>query len=379
MLRLLPTHTVRLFCSHSARGISSRALATRASTPIPKSQRAIVYETHGGPLLYKEIPVPQPKPNELLVNIKYSGVCHSDLHLYKGEWPLKVKLPLVGGHEGAGVVVAMGEAVKGWEVGDLAGIKWLNSSCQSCEYCTSGHEPVCSTSVISGCHQDGTFQQYAVADAIQAARIPKGVNMAEVAPILCAGLTTYKAMKESGAKAGNWVAIVGAGGGLGSLAVQYAKAMGFMVLGIDGGKDKTQWAKSLGSHEVVDFTTVPDLPRTVVEKTGGGAHAVINVSASATALQQAFAYARPTGSIVLVGIPGKPIIDLPILPTVSRQLKIVGSMVGNRKDTQEALEFFARGLIKSPVKVAGLSELPRIFEEMDKGVILGRYTVDTSK
>lgn len=338
-----------------------------------------MYETHGGPLLYKEIPVPQPKPNELLVNIKYSGVCHSDLHLYKGEWSLKVKLPLVGGHEGAGVVVAMGEAVKGWEVGDLAGIKWLNSLCQLCEYCTSGHEPVCSTSVISGCHQDGTFQQYAVADAIQAARIPKGVNMAEVAPILCAGLTTYKAMKELGAKAGNWVAIVGAGGGLGSLAVQYAKAMGFMVLGIDGGKDKTQWAKSLGAHEVVDFTTVPDLPRTVVEKTGGGAHAVINVSASATALQQAFAYVRPTGSIVLVGIPGKPIIDLPILPTVSRQLKIVGSMVGNRKDTQEALEFFARGLIKSPVKVAGLSELPRIFEEMDKGVILGRYTVDTSK
>ncbi|PSK40406.1 hypothetical protein C7M61_000043 [Candidozyma pseudohaemuli] len=357
-------------CSHSF---------VRFKTSIPRSQKAVVYETHGGPLLYRDVPVPKPKPNELLVNVKYSGVCHSDLHLYKGEWPFDVKLPLIGGHEGAGEVVAIGEAVKGWKIGDLAGVKWLNSSCQLCEYCVSGHEPVCPSQVISGCHQDGTFQQYTVADAIQAAKIPKGTDLAEVAPILCAGLTAYKALKRTEARPGNWIAVVGAGGGLGSLAVQYAKAMGFMVLGIDGGKDKTQWAKSLGAHEVVDFTTVPDLPKTVVGITGGGAHGVVNVSASLAALQQSFFYVRPTGTVVLVGIPGKPTVDLPVLPTVGRNLKIVGSVVGNRKDTQEAVEFFTRGLVQLPVKVAGLSELPRIFEEMDKGIIMGRYSVDTSR
>lgn len=330
-------------------------------------------------MLYRDVPVPKPKPNELLVNVKYSGVCHSDLHLYKGEWPLNVKLPLIGGHEGAGEVVAMGEAVKGWKIGDLAGVKWLNSSCQLCEFCVSGHEPVCPSQVISGCHQDGTFQQYTVADAIQAAKIPQGTDLAEVAPILCAGLTAYKALKRTEARPGNWIAVVGAGGGLGSLAVQYAKAMGFMVLGIDGGKDKTQWAKSLGAHEVVDFTMVPDLPKTVVGITGGGAHGVVNVSASLAALQQSFFYVRPTGTVVLVGIPGKSTVELPVLPTVGRNLKIVGSLVGNRKDTQEAVEFFTRGLVQLPVKVAGLSELPRIFEEMEKGIIMGRYSVDTSR
>lgn len=323
--------------------------------------------------------MPKPKPNELLVNVKYSGVCHSDLHLYRGEWPLKVKLPLIGGHEGAGEVVAIGEAVKGWKVGDLAGVKWVNSLCQLCEYCTAGHEPVCPSHVISGCHQDGTFQQYTVADAIQAAKIPHGTNLAEVAPILCAGLTVYKALKRSEAKPGQWVAIVGAGGGLGSLAVQYAKAMGLIVLGIDGGKDKTQWAKSLGADEVVDFTTTPDLPKTVLEITEGGAHGVVNVSASPAALQQTFSYVRAVGTVVVVGIPGKPTVDLPILPTVAKNLKVVGSVVGNRKDTQEAIEFFTRGSVKLPVKKAGLSELPRIFEELEKGIIMGRYSVDTSR
>lgn len=373
--------SARALCSHSL-PLAERLSFTRLNSTarvIPETQKAVVYETHGGPLLYKDVPVPKPKPNELLVNVKYSGVCHSDLHLYKGEWPFKVKLPIVGGHEGAGEVVAVGDAVKGWKVGDLAGVKWINSLCQLCEYCTSGHEPVCSSLVISGCHQDGTFQQYTVADAIQAARIPQGTNLAEVAPILCAGLTTYKALKASNAKPGNWVAIVGAGGGLGSLAVQYAKAMGFMVVGIDGGTDKTQWAKSLGADEVIDFTNTPDLPKKVLEVTEGGAHGVVNVSASSEALQQTISYVRPTGSVVLVGIPGKPSLEVPVIPTVAKNLKIVGSQVGNRKDTLEAIEFFTRGLIKSPVRVAGLSELPRIFDEMEKGIILGRYSVDTSR
>lgn len=365
------------FCSHSAR-YGALNLARFKST-IPKTQKAVVYETHGGPLLYKDVPVPKPKPNELLVHVKYSGVCHSDLHLYKGEWPIKVKLPLVGGHEGAGEVVAIGEAVQGWKVGDLAGIKWINSTCQLCEYCAAGDEPICPSHQISGCSMDGTFQQYAVADAIQAARIAPGTNLAEAAPILCAGLTVYKALKNARTRQGGWVAIIGAGGGLGSLAVQYAKAMGYLVLGIDGGKDKTQWAKSLGADDVIDFSSTPDLIKAVQDRTEGGAHAVINVSPSVEALKAAFHYCRPTGTVVMVGVPLKPTVELPIFSSLVRNIKVVTSIVGNRKDTQEALEFYSRGLVKSPVKVAGLSELPRIFEEMEKGVFSGRYSVDTSR
>ena len=154
-----------------------------------------MFETNGGKLEYKDIPVPVPKPNELLINIKYSGVCHSDIHLWKGDWLPPAKLPLVGGHEGAGVVVAMGENVKGWKIGDYAGIKWLNGSCMNCEFCQQGAEPNCAEADLSGYMHDGSFQQYATADAVQAARFPAGSDLASIAPISCAGVTVYKALK----------------------------------------------------------------------------------------------------------------------------------------------------------------------------------------
>ena len=214
------------------RGIAS------AAPSIPKTQKGVIFYENGGELQYKDIPVPEPKANEILINVKFSGVCHTDLHAWKGDWPLATKLPLVGGHEGAGVVVAKGENVTNFEIGDLAGIKWLNSSCMGCEFCQQGAEPNCPRADLSGYTHDGSFQQYATADAIQAAPIPKGTDLAHVAPILCAGITVYKSLKTANLRPGQWVAISGAAGGLGSLAVQYAKAIGLRVLGIDGGKEK---------------------------------------------------------------------------------------------------------------------------------------------
>ena len=195
----------------------------------------------------------------MLINVKYSGVCHTDLHAWKGDWPLDTKLPLVGGHEGAGVVVAMGDNVKGWKVGDFAGIKWLNGSCMNCEYCQQGAEPNCAEADLSGYTHDGSFQQYATADAVQAARIPAGTDLANVAPILCAGVTVYKALKTADLQPGQWVAISGAAGGLGSLAVQYAKAMGYRVVAIDGGDDKGEFVKSLGAEVFIDFLKDKDI------------------------------------------------------------------------------------------------------------------------
>ena len=170
----------------------------------------------------------------------------------EGDWPLATKLPLVGGHEGAGVVVGMGENVKGWKIGDFAGIKWLNGSCMSCEFCQQGAEPNCGEADLSGYTHDGSFEQYATADAVQAAKIPAGTDLANVAPILCAGVTVYKALKTADLAAGQWVAISGAGGGLGSLAVQYARAMGLRVVAIDGGDEKV----NLLNHWVLKLTLI---------------------------------------------------------------------------------------------------------------------------
>lgn len=215
---------------------------------LPELQWAQVAEKAGGPIVLKQIPVPKPGPDEILVKVRYTGVCHTDLHAYKGDWPLPPKMPLVGGHEGAGVVVAKGELVNDFEIGDHAGIKWLNGSCLTCEFCKQSDESVCPHAALSGYTVDGTFQQYAVGKAAHASNLPKHVPFDAVAPVLCAGVTVYKGLKESGARAGQTVAIVGAGGGLGSLAIQYAKAMGMRPIAVDGGEEKRAMCQDLGAE-----------------------------------------------------------------------------------------------------------------------------------
>jgi len=342
-------------------------------------QWAQVFEKNGGKIEYKQIPVPKPGPDQVLINIKYTGVCHTDLHAWKGDWPLDRKLPLVGGHEGAGVVVAVGELVKDIKVGDQGGIKWLNSSCGQCDFCMASDEPLCERAVLSGYTVDGSFQQYALANSGQMARIPKNIALDAVAPILCAGITVYKALKESNARPGNTVVITGAGGGLGTLALQYAKAMGFRTIAIDSGDEKQQVTKKLGAEVFIDFMK-EDVIQSVKKNTGGlGAHAVILLAVSEKPFQQATEYCRSRGSVVCVGLPAKAKISAEVFPTVVKMLTIKGSYVGNRLDTQEAIDFFARGLISAPYKVAKLSELPKIYEMMEKNQIAGRYVLDTSQ
>ncbi|KAL6950960.1 alcohol dehydrogenase [Hanseniaspora vineae] len=351
------------------------------SAEIPKTQKAVVFYKNGGELTYEDIAVPKPKSNELLINVKYSGVCHTDLHAWKGDWPLPVKLDpyLVGGHEGAGVVVAMGDNVKGWKIGDYAGIKWLNGSCMNCEECELGNESNCPMADLSGYTHDGSFQQYATADAVQAAKIPKNCDLAEIAPILCAGITVFKALKTADLAPGQWVAVSGAAGGLGSLAVQYAKAMGLRVVGIDGGEGKKELFEKCGGEVFVDFTSEKDIPAAIIKATNGGAHGVINVSVSEKAIEQSTQYVRSNGTVVLVGLPAGAVCKSSVFDQVVKSYKIAGSYVGNRADSREAIDFFSRGLVRSPIKIAGLSELPRIYDEMIAGKILGRYVVDCSK
>ncbi|KAL1837718.1 hypothetical protein VTJ49DRAFT_3493 [Mycothermus thermophilus] len=351
------------------------------SEQIPTEQWAQVVEKPGGPVTYKKIPVPTPGPDEVLINVKYSGVCHTDLHAMMGDWPLPTKIPLVGGHEGAGVVVAKGELVKDISVGDHAGIKWLNGSCLACSFCMQADEPLCPKALLSGYTVDGSFQQYAVAKAAHVARIPKDVDLEAVAPVLCAGITVYKGLKESGARPGQAVAVVGAGGGLGSMAIQYARAMGLRVVAIDGGEEKRQSCKALGADAYVDFQTSKDLVKEVKEATpeGQGPHAVLLLAVSEKPFQQATEYVRSRGTVVCIGLPAGAYLKAPVFDTVIRMITIKGSYVGNRQDTQEAIDFFQRGLVKVPYKTAGLSELQKVYDLMKEGKIVGRYVVDTSR
>ncbi|KAI0396933.1 GroES-like protein [Xylariaceae sp. FL0594] len=351
-------------------------------TDIPTEQWAQVLNETGGKLEYKKIPVPKPGPDEVLINIKYSGVCHTDLHAIKGDWPLPTKIPLVGGHEGAGVVVARGELAKNVEIGDYVGIKWLNGSCGNCTYCFTANESLCPNPDLSGYTVDGSFQQYAIGKEAHVARIPKECSLEAIAPVLCAGLTVYKGLKESGAQPGETVAIVGAGGGLGSMAIQYARAMGLHAVAIDGGEEKEAMCKELGATAYIDFMKSKDLVGDVKKASapdGLGPHAVLLLAVSEKPFQQASEYVRSKGSIVCVGLPANAFIKAPVFDVVTRMINIKGSYVGGRQDTLEAIDFFRRGLIKIPYKVVGLSELQNVFDLMAQNKIAGRYVVDTSK
>lgn len=267
------------------------------------------------------------------------------------------------------------------EIGDHAGVKWLNGSCLACSFCQSSDEQLCPKALLSGYTVDGTFQQYCIAKAAHVARIPKDVPLDAIAPVLCAGITVYKGLKESQARPGQTVAIVGAGGGLGSLACQYAKAMGLKIIAIDSGSEKEAMCKKLGATSFVDFSKSSNIVKDVQAATedGFGPHAVLLVAVNEKPFQQAAEYVRPRGTVIAIGLPAGAYLRAPVFESVIKCITIRGSYVGNRRDTAEAIEFFRDGVIKAPFKTVGLSELQKVYDLMHEGKIAGRYVVDTSK
>jgi propanol-preferring alcohol dehydrogenase len=240
---------------------------------------------------------------------------------------------------------------------------------------------LCADALLSGYTVDGTFQQYAIAKAAHVAHLHPDTPLDQVAPVLCAGITVYKGLKESGIRPGQTVAIVGAGGGLGALACQYAKAMGLNIIAIDAGDDKKTMTAALGARSFVDFSTSKDIVADVKAATddGLGPHAVLLVAVSEKPFQQAADYVRSRGVVVMIGMPAGAFLRAPVFSTVVKMITIKGSYVGNRRDTAEALQFFRNGHIAVPIKVVGMSELQSVYELMEQGEIVGRYVVDTSK
>lgn len=263
----------------------NNATKTQVQVPkmmIPSTRVAATVVAFGKPLEMREWPVPVPGPNEILVKTEACGVCHTDLHAADGDWPLKPTPPFIPGHEAIGIVVAMGDSVSSVKMGDRVGVPWLYSACGHCEYCLTAAEPVCASAKFGGYTQNGGFAPYLIANPGYVAHIPEGLAAKQAAPLICAGITTYKGIKETKAKPGQWIVISGCGG-LGHLGIQYAKAMGLLVCAVDIDDAKLALAKKLGAGAVVNALH-GDPVAAVQTATGGGAHGVLITAPSLPAL-----------------------------------------------------------------------------------------------
>ncbi|GHD24459.1 alcohol dehydrogenase AdhP [Tianweitania populi] len=334
--------------------------------------KAAVARSFGAPLAIEEVPIPQPGPGEVLVKIEATGVCHTDLHAVDGDWPVKPIMPLIPGHEGVGYVTALGSGVVDLKEGDAVGIPWLHDACGHCEYCQTGWETLCEQQHNSGYSVNGTYAEYAIASAPYVGHLPANPDFPTLAPILCAGVTTYKGLKETEAKPGEWVVISGIGG-LGHVAVQYAKAMGLHVAALDVSDDKLNLARELGADVTANALT-EDAVAKITDATGGGAHGVLVTAVSPAAFGQAIACARRRGTVSLVGLPPGDF-PTPIFDVVLKRITVRGSIVGTRKDLAEALSFAAEGKVRTTVAVEPLSAVNDVFDRLRKGKIEGRVVL----
>jgi propanol-preferring alcohol dehydrogenase len=338
-----------------------------------RKMHAAVVEQFGKPLALREWDIPTPGPGQIVVKTEACGVCHTDLHAAKGDWPLKPTLPFIPGHEAIGRVSAVGAGVTIVKEGDRVGVPWLYSACGHCEYCLSAWETVCGDAQFGGYTKNGGFAEYILADPDYVAHIPAGLTPQEAAPIICAGITTYKGIKVTEARPGEWIAISGAGG-LGHLAIQYAKAMGLQVCAIDIDDGKLAHATSLGADFVVNATQ-GDPAAAVKKGTDGGAHGVLITAPSLGAFKQGVGMTRKRGTCVLVGLPPGDF-PVPLFDVVANCITIRGSFVGTRQDMAETLAFAAEGKVKADIELQPLSDINRIFNRLEHGDVPSRVVLD---
>jgi alcohol dehydrogenase, propanol-preferring len=339
--------------------------------PNKKTMKAAVVEKFGKPLVVREVPVPTPGPGQALVEVFATGVCHTDLHAADGDWPIKPSPPFIPGHEGAGIVAALGSGVTHLKEGDRVGIAWLHSACGHCDYCLSGWETLCPEQQNSGYSVNGTFAEFALGQADYLGRIPRNLSFVDAAPILCAGVTTYKGLKMTDARPGEWVVISGIGG-LGHVAIQYAKAMGLRVAAVDLGSEKLTLARKLGAEITVDAKTLD--PTEEIQKQIGGAQGVLVTAVSPIAFKQAVGMLRRGGTCVLNGLPPGEF-PVSIFDVVLNGYTIRGSIVGTRLDLEESLKFAGAGKVKATIEILPLESINDVFSRLKKGQVNGRVVL----
>ena len=337
-----------------------------------KTMKAAVVHEFKQPLRIEEVPVPTPGAGQILVKIAASGVCHTDLHAADGDWPVKPKPPFIPGHEGVGHVAAVGSGVSHVREGDRVGVPWLYSACGHCRHCLGGWETLCESQQNTGYSVNGGFAEYVIADANYVGHLPNNVSFIDIAPILCAGVTVYKALKATDTQPGDWVVVSGIGG-LGHMAVQYARAMGLNVIAVDVDDAKLELAKRLGASLGVNARKSD--PAAFVKKAGGGAQGVVVTAVSPKAFEQAMGMVARGGTVSLVGLPPGDF-PLSIFNTVLNGITVRGSIVGTRLDLQEALGFAAEGKVKATIATDKLENINNVFARMHAGDIQGRIVID---
>jgi len=336
------------------------------------TMKAALVRDFGKPLTIEEVAVPRVEAGQILVKIVASGVCHTDLHAADGDWPIQPTPPFIPGHEGVGYVVGVGAGVTLHKEGDRVGVPWLHTACGHCEYCITGWETLCDQQQMTGYTVNGCFADYVLADPAYVGRLPDSLEFAPAAPVLCAGLTVYKALKMLECKPGDWVTISGIGG-LGHMAVQYAKAMGFHIVAVDIADEKLELASDLGADLVINAAKQDAVQE--VQKALRGTHGVLVTAVSRTAFAQALGMLHKRGTMAIVGLPPGSF-DLPIFDVVLNAKTVRGSIVGTRKDLEEALAFAAEGKVTTHYSTDRLEHINDIFAAMRKGAIDGRIVLE---
>jgi alcohol dehydrogenase, propanol-preferring len=339
-----------------------------------KTMQAAVLRKIGTPLAIEDLPIPEPGAGDLLIRVVACGVCHSDLHAVDGDWTPLPTLPLIPGHEVAGYVAGLGAGVSGYAVGDAVGVPWMYSACGSCELCLAGMETICKQAEATGYSKPGGYAQYMVAPAAFCGRLDAKTDFYAMAPILCAGVTTYRGLKRTGARPGQWMTVFGVGG-LGHIAIQYARAMGLRVAAVDIADDKLAHATALGAELVINGRERD--PGKAIQAAIGGSHGAVVTAVSPTAFEQSMTVLRPGGTVSFIGLPGgdRDMIRASISGLVNTELTARGSNVGTRADLAEAVDFAARGLVTAKIEKQPLGAVNEIFERMRAGTIVGRVVL----
>lgn len=332
------------------------------------TMKAAVVHAFREPLVIEDVPVPEVRSGQVLVKLAACGVCHTDLHAADGDWPVKPQLPFIPGHEGVGTVAAVGAGVKHVREGDRVGVPWLHTACGHCEHCLTGWETLCDHQQMTGYSVNGGFAEYVLADPHYVGHLPAQGSFEALAPILCAGLTVYKGLKVLDARPGQWVAVVGAGG-LGHLAIQYARAMGFHVAAVDVDAAKLGLAAALGAELCVNAVEVD--PAVVLHRELQGVHGALVTAVSRQSFSQSLAMLRKRGTMSMVGLPPGDF-ALPIFDVVLNAKTVRGSIVGTRQDLNEALQFAAEKKVQAETTRHALEDVNVIFDALRRGRIEGR-------
>lgn len=325
--------------------------------------KAAVVRQFGEPLVIEDRPIPEPGPGQITVQMQASGLCHTDIHAAHGDWPVKPTPPFVPGHEGVGTVHAVGAGVTSFRVGDTAAYPWLGYACGTCKHCLTGWETLCLHQQNTGYSIDGCYAEYFVAEAAFAAQVPAGINVFDAAPLTCAGVTTYKAVKVGNVRPADLVAISGIGG-LGHLALQYAKIFGGTVAAIDITDEKLQLAKELGADFVIDARS--EDPAAVLQS-HGGADVAIGLAVDDKSFATAYAGLRRGGRLVLVALPAAGTLSIPVFDTVLNGTSVIGSIVGTRADLADVFALHALGRTKVIYEIRDLGSVNESIDDVLHG------------